>query len=412
MPLSALDHVVTTPDDEILHLLQLINQVPEAQLNEKVDPAFSLLRTMYDHDGPDFLTLRRLLGQASVRSGLNPSARCLLAGIISQRWDTFTLSGNLYLSGLRSANPELREKARKKLIGFIQPAHIPALIELLPTPGPNVLAYSVLQEATGQHLDPSMKTWRAWWIKGGSKVDLVGHLLDDTRTQLTTRGVHGFEQDRFWFLPNGVSDARVPYEKRPGREQTTISDWNNWVNTDVRRYADEWTAAKPIVERILHQPDPRVNKFFESLVSDPGMGDYASVVLAWRTSNDSLGAITSAYPTLPTVGRALARGSLGDKMALVDLLRMIESHQNDPPSYKIMDEGARILMGSVRTVGILPAEQAYALLCHTDFGFEVAMTPKEKKRAYKLAKSWLNANVKHVSLDHRRGYYTTTPSTL
>ena len=122
-------------EDAVLKAVQLINQIPEDQLNETSDPAFSILRTLYDQDGPDFLTLRKVLGQASVRSGLNPSAECLLAGVISQRWDTFTLSGNLYLAGLKSANADLRDKARKKLVCFIQTAHIPVLIDLLKVPG-------------------------------------------------------------------------------------------------------------------------------------------------------------------------------------------------------------------------------------------------------------------------------------
>src|SRR5689334_2539641 len=78
---------------DVLKNIQLLNQVPEAQLNDKADPGFSILRALNDQDGPDFLTLRKLLGEAKVRSTLNPSTKCLLAGVISQRWDTFILSG-------------------------------------------------------------------------------------------------------------------------------------------------------------------------------------------------------------------------------------------------------------------------------------------------------------------------------
>src|SRR5690242_9358867 len=98
------------PDQEpaILQDIQRLNAAPPAELNDKVDPAFSILRDLYDKDGPDFLTLRKLLGQADVRGSLNPSAKGILAGVISQRWDTFALSGNLYLASLRSPNAEIR----------------------------------------------------------------------------------------------------------------------------------------------------------------------------------------------------------------------------------------------------------------------------------------------------------------
>jgi hypothetical protein len=115
---SALSFAEPVADHEeaVLKQIQLLNQVPEEQLSEKTDPGFSILKTIYDQDSPDFLTLRKLLGKAPIRAGLNPSARCLLAGVISQRWDTFALSGNLYLSGLKSANPDLRDKADRKSV--------------------------------------------------------------------------------------------------------------------------------------------------------------------------------------------------------------------------------------------------------------------------------------------------------
>ena len=385
--------------------LDLLNQIPEEQLNEKIDPAFSILRSLYDQDGPDFLNLRALLGKADVRAHLNPSARCVLADVISQRWDTFSLSGSLFLSGLQSKNPELRDNARKKLIYFIQPAHIPALIDLLKVPGPNVLAYEVLQEATGQNIDPSVKPWQKWWQKTKGKVDVVGHLINDTRARLKGHQVHAFDQDRFWYLPDGVDDAQVQFSKRPESEQQKISDWRNWVRQDVKLYADDWSDPKAVLDRLIHQPDPRVNKYLETLVPDPGYGDYASVVLAWRSSAGSLPIILSAWTSHPTPGRALARGSLGDKESLVDLLKMVENHQSQPLSYKIMDDDTRNLLTSLRTVGVVSAEQAFKLLCHQNFEFESANTPKAKKKVYKAAKAWLMDNASKLKLDRRRGYY-------
>ena len=397
---------VANSEESVLKQIQMLNQIPEDQLSEKTDPGFSLLRSIYDQDGPDFLTLRKLLGKADVRSGLNPSAKCLLAGVISQRWDTYTLSGNLYLAGLRSANPDLRDKARKKLVGYIQPAHIPVLIDLLKVPGPNVLAYEILQEVTGQHIDPTVKRWQTWWARGGSKVDLISHMIADTQTQLANHTVHAFDQEHFWYLPGGLKDSQVPYAKRPSEEQTKVSDWNNWANTDVKRFVDDWTTNKPILDRIIHQPDPRVSKFLESLVTDPGEGDYASVVLAWRSSAGSLEAIRAASQASPTVGRILARGSLGDTTALNDLLKIIERNQAEPLTYKIMDDDVRGLLTTLRTVGVIPAEQAFELLAHNKFDFDAATTPKEKKKAFKKAREWLKANASRLVLDRRRGFYT------
>src|SRR5262249_31459533 len=149
-------------------------------------------------------------------------------------------------------------------------------------------------------------------------------------------------------------------------------------NQDVKKFADDWTQIKPIIDRVIHQPSPNVNKFLETLVADPGIGDYASVVLAWRASGDSLDAIRAAYTATPTVGRALARGSLGDRTALEDLLKMLAPHQEQPMSYKIMDDDARNFLNNLRPVGVVSAEQAYELLCHTSFDFESATTAKEK----------------------------------
>ena len=398
--------VPSDPEAAVLKKIQLLNQVPEDQLSERVDPGFSLLRSLYDQDGPDFLTLRRILGKASVRSSLNPSTKCLLAGVISPRWDTFTLSGNLYLAGLKSANADLRDKARKKLANFIQPSHIPVLIALLKVPGPNVLAYDILQEVTGQRIDPTVKSWQAWWAKNGKKADLVGQLIQNTRSQVVSRIVHPFDQERLWYLPPGVTDTLVTYAHRPAAEQTRISDWNAWVNTDVKHYIDDWAVNKPILDRIIHQPDPRVNAYLETLVADPGMGDYASVVLGWRSSSASVEAIRSASQAAPTVGRLLARGSLGDKTVLEELLRIIERHQSEPLTYRIMDDDARAMLTTLRTVGVIPAEQAFELLSHINFDFETAATAKEKKKAYKKAKTWLKDNEASLILDRRRGFYT------
>ncbi len=407
---SALPVRVSADDAALVKELQLINQIPEEQLNEKTDPAFSILRSLYDQDGPDFLNLRSLLGKADIRSHLNPSARCVLADIISQRWDAFSLSGSLFLAGLQSKNADLREKARRKLICFIQPAHIPALIELLRIPGPNVLAYEVLQEVTGQSIDPTVKPWQKWWQKTKGKVDVVGHVLNDTRTRLKGSPVDAFDQDRFWYAPDGIGDVRIPFGKRSESEQQKISDWTNWIRSDVKRYADEWTVPKQILDRLVHQPDPRVNKYLETLVTDPGYGDYASVVLAWRSSAGSLPVIQSAWKSYPTAGRALARGSLGDKEALTDLLQLVEKHLSQPLSYKIMDDDARNLLTNLRTVGVVPAEQALKLLCHQNFEFESADTPKAKKKVYKTAKAWLMKNAARLKLDRRRGYYTVATS--
>ena len=349
--------------------------------------------------------MRKLLGQATVRSGLNPSVKCLLAGVISQRWDTFTLSGNLYLAGLKSANADLRDKARKKLVSFIQPAHIPVLIDLLKVPGPNVLAYDVLREVTGQHIDPTVKAWQVWWAKDGKKVDLVGHLINDTRAKVAGQPIHAIDQERFWYVPKGISDTQTSYAHRSSAEQTLISDWNAWVNTDVKQYVDDWTANKPILDRITHQPDPRVNTYLVSLTTDPGMGDYASVILAWRSDKGALEAIRSASLATPTVGRILARGSIGDESALEELLRIIEKHQSDLLTYKIMNDDSRAMLSTLRTVGVVSAEQAFELLAHTNFEFESTTTPKEKKKAFQKAKSWLKDNAAHLKLDGHRGFY-------
>lgn len=408
-PTPAETGTAAAPEDAqtaLLKQLQLLNQVPQDEVNERTDPGFSILRSMYDLDGPDFLMLRKLLGMATVRSRLNPSAKCILAGIISQRWDTFSLSGNLWLAGLRSPNEDLRNKARKRLVGFIQPAHISELIELLSTPGANVPAYEILQEVTGKKFDPSIKVWRKWWTKQHNHVDIVGHLLRDTGAQLRAHDVSPFDQEKFWYLPESIGDAHIPYAKRSSREQSTISSWNDWANTEVKRYVDQWSSSKPILDRITHQPDPRVNKFLEKLVNDPGYGDYASVVLAWRSSAASLPAIQAAYQQQPTVGRALARGSLGDKTALGDLLKIMEKHRDQPLSFNIMDDNVRLYVQTLHTVAVIPAEQAFELLTHHVFGFDAAVTRSQKKKAFQAAEKWLKAHENELTFDRRREYFS------
>src|SRR6185312_3497247 len=320
------------------------------------------------------------------------------------RWDTFMISGNLWLGALQSPNLELRSKARRKLVIFIQPAHIPELINLLPQPGPNVPAYEILQEVTGQTLDPSIKSWRAWWARTHGRVDLVGHLLNDTRRQIAQRPISPLDADRLWYAPGHLSDTRAKPDERPAAEQALVNSWNDWVHQDVKRYVNDWSAAKPVIDRVTHQPDLRVNKLLEALCADPGYGDYTSVVLAWRQSLASLPVLQAAYERMPTVGRALARGALGDKTALKDLLRLIEKNP-EPLSTALMDDETRSYAEFLHTVGSLPAEQAFELLSHHAFGLASASTRSEKKKALKKAEAWLHENESSLSLDKRRGYY-------
>lgn len=404
--LLVLPHAAHAAEDrKILTYINRLNQISEEQISDKTDPAYSLLRSIYDEDGPDFSSLRRLLGKAEVRSRLNPSVRCVFAGVISQRWDAFELSGSLYLSGLKSRNPDLRDKARRKMAAFIQTKHVPELIELLNVPGPNVLAYEILKEATGQPISPSVPAWRKWWKLYGGKVDVTGHLLKVTRARLKQTRIHPFDQERFWYLPEGIKDAQMPFARRPERDQDAISSWNNWAMRDVRRFVDDWTDVKEVLDRVVHHPDPRVNKYLETLVTDPGYGDYASVLLAWRSSRNSLPILQMASRSQPTVGRILAIGTLGDRTSLEKLLQVMERHQTQPLSYKIMDDQTRNYLPALRTVGIFPAEQAFELLCHRNFDFTSAYTMKEKKAAFKEAKSWLRANASKMTFDRRRGYF-------
>src|SRR5207245_2752991 len=121
---------------------------------------------------------------------------------------------------------------------------------------------------------------------------------------------------------DGISHATGRLDKRPLAEQDAIAHWNEWANTDVKNYANDWERYKPMFERVVHQPDPRVGAYLISLTTDPGFGDYASVVLAWRGHPDADKPIRQAYAQWPTVGRALAIGALGDKESLQDLLKI------------------------------------------------------------------------------------------
>ncbi|MFA5975427.1 MAG: hypothetical protein WC859_04595 [Elusimicrobiota bacterium] len=391
-------------EDAILHQVRLLNQIPEDQLSDRNDPGFSIIKTIYDEDAPDFLTLRKVLGKARVRASLTPSAKAVLAEIISQRWDTFTLSGNLWLSALQSPNAELRDKARQHLVAFIQKPHIPVLIDLLRKPGANQPAYEILREVTGQSIEPTPKKWQSWWAKASRKADLVGHVLKDTRMQILQQHIAGFDQERFWYLPDDVKKANQGYSSRPLAEQTLVTRWSEWVEADVKQYVDEWSLVKPILDRLIHQPDPRVNKFFEQLLEDPGMGDYAAIVLAWRGGEASLPAIQAAYQRFPTVGRALGRGSLGDKMALRDLLGLIEK-KGAPLSFYMMDDNARSYAKTLHTVGVISAEQSFELLAHHVCDFRDVDTRREKKKAIKKAKQWLDKNWDKLTFDRRRRYF-------
>lgn len=388
----------------ILKHIRLLNQIPEEQLDEKRDPAFSIIRSLYDVDGPDFLELRKLVGQATIRQTMTPSTKSVVAGILSNRWDSFTLAGNLWLASLGSPNQDIRNKARKKLVQFIQPAHVPALIEMLAIPKSNIQVYQVLWEVTGQKLDPNVKTWRAWWVKGQKWVDIIGHLLKTTKEGIVQKPIGAFDQPRFWYIPEALSDASTPYAQRSPKEQMMVTQWNNWASQEVRRFVESWRQVKPVVDRITHQPDPRVNRFLEALSKHAGYGDYASVVLAWRSNAASLPVLQESYSHYPTVSRALARGTLGDKNALKDLLQMIED-QPHPLSFSIMDDDARASMGTLRTLGIIPAEQAFELLVHQVFDFDGASTRSEKKKAIQKARKWLHKNFDDLTLDRRRGYY-------
>src|SRR5258708_39281962 len=107
---------------------------------------------------------------------------------------------------------------------------------------------------------------------------------------------------------------------------------------------------------------------------------------------------------MPTVSRVLARGSLGDRVALVDLLRMIGKNPR-PLSYNIMEDSVRTYAQTLHTLGILPAEQAFELLTHHVFDFDSAATAAEKSKAIKKARAWLTDHAQGLTFYRRRGYY-------
>jgi hypothetical protein len=395
---------LTGNDAKVYDLLQSLNKIPEDQLNEKTAPAAGYLDDLSDLDGPDYASLKRVMGRADVRGPINPSLKGVLAGLLSNRFDCFKLAGNLWLAALRSPNPDTRAKARIRLVEFIQPAHIPALINLLKVPGPNVLAFEILEEVTGQHLDPSVKAWQVWWKKTHGKVDVVGHLMNDTRKTIVQAHLAPIIQARFWYLPDGVKEARVPLAKRSAEEQALIGQWDDWVAVDVKRFVEDFSEIKPLMDRLIHQPDPRVTRFLEKLSPDPAYGDYASVLLAWRKDQSGLAVIQKAYNDNASIGRALARGSLGDKTALTDLLKAVEEHRQ-PLSYGLMTDPLQPMEVFLRTVGIVPAEQAFELLAHQVFGLKTANTRAEKKKAFRKAEKWLHANFNSLQFDAAHGYF-------
>lgn len=395
-------------DDKEVRLLALIhdlNQIPQGQLSEKVDPALGILRSMYDLDGPAFQLLRKLLGTADVRAPLNPSARAVFAGLLSQRWDSFTLAGNLWLGALSSENPEYRLRARQRLPGFIQPAHIPALIHWLKKPGAGVVAYEVLKDVTAQGFAPEPKDWQSWWKNAGGRFDFAGTLLHGVQLDVARYRVRTFAQEAFWYLPDGVKRSDTPYDQRSSYEQVLISHWNDWVGNDVRNFTEDMQVAKPLLERVIHHDDSRILPFLTDLLKDPGLGDYAAKVLAWRGSQAALEPLKQGYRQAPSPGKALARGLLGDKDALRDLLDLMEKHPQ-PLSYGIMDANARNYADLLPGHGILSAEQAFERLVNKSFGLLEAKRKKEKRAAVSKAKRWLKKRYDKLVFDQTRGVFS------
>jgi hypothetical protein len=385
-------------------ILQGLNQIPESQLTDKAGQIHTLLEALRAEDGPEYLILRRLLARADIRKELNPGVKGLLAGILSQRWDAFTLAGNLWLAALRSTNVDLQVRARQQLVHFIQPTHVPVLIDLLKTPGPNVLAYEILQEVTGRNIEPTPKLWLSLWNKNRGKIDVVGRVLNQSRLQLRQLHIRPFEESAFWYVPEGVSRANTPYAKRSTDEKNAVGHWADAAKADANWYLDQWAIAKPLFDRIVHQPDPRVGGYLRSLAKDPGFGNYVAVVLAWRGDAASIKLIDDAYAQEPSVGRALALGSMGDKNAVQDLLKMIETRKQ-PLSFGLMDETLQSHAARLPALGIIPAEQAFELLTHQNFGLSAAVTAGEKRKSYGKALRWLADNFAALKLDRKRGYY-------
>ncbi len=385
--------------------IRRLNDVPEAMINDRTEPTRSFLLMIHESDAPAYSGLRRILAEAPVRASLNPTTKAVFAGILSDRYDTFTLAGNLWLAALRSANPDYQARARQRLVGFIQPAHIPILIDMLKVPGASVQACEVLRDVTGQSFGPAWKTWMDWWKRKKGKVDVSGHVLEVARAQLREAKLHSVDIEKYWYLPEKINDAGIVYSRRSRVEQRIITRWNQWANRDVRRYVNDWGSVKPLFENIVHQRDERVDIFLRELVSDQDFGDYAGIALAWRGDAASLGSVQKAYAQNPTPSLALARGSMGDKKALDDLLQMIQEQRN-PLSLNIMDRNARAYADFLRTIGVVPAEQAFQLLTHRNFGFETACTRGEKERAAKLAERWLHKKEKYLVFNKNGSYFS------
>jgi len=402
-PLSAEDRAV-------LKQIELLNNIPEAELNESVDPTLSVMRAIIDLDSPEYLRVRKLAAIPAVRGPLTPGARALLAELISPRWDAYNIAGSLWLAALRTPNTDLRSKAQKKFLQFVEGVHVPELIRLLSDPIARNPAHDILKEITGQSFSPDPKVWNAWLTKRKGALDIVGVLIQETRVQVSAHPIPAFDHDRLWYVPDGVRDKALSFKDRSPQEQELIQQWNNWADTQVHLYIDSWTQIKPALERITHHPDPRVNQYLETLLDDPAYGDYAAIVLAWRQSVDSLSALRTSYATYQTVARALARGSLGDTDALVNLLQMIDHSALRPLSYGIMEDEVRSRVSTLKSVGVLPAEEAFELLCHRNFGFASAETGKDKRKRFEKARTWLKTNARNLIFDSRRGYFTVVKS--
>jgi hypothetical protein len=398
--------LVPSAHTKTYELLQALNRLPQNQLLEKSGPIFSIMEGLRAEDGPEYLKLRALLARTDIRKIMNPGAKGLLAGLLVQRWDAFALTGNLWLAALQSTNSEIQTRARKQLVNFIQPAHLPVLIHLLKTPGPNVIAYEILQEVTGLNTEPNPKLWEALWNKGNNKLDVVGRVLNQSRLQLRQLHVRPFDQSTFWYLPEDISRANVPYRKRSIAEQNVIGHWADSSKAEAGIYLDQWETAKPLFDRLVHQPDPRVGAYLRSLVRDPGFGDYVSIVLAWRGDTSAIKVIEETYAQEPSVGKALALGTLGDKNAVQDLLKMIEAKKM-PLSFGIMDDTMQGFAARLPPLGVIPAEQAFELLTHQRFGLTTAVTAREKRKSYNKALRWLADHFMTLTIDKKRGYYVT-----
>ncbi len=400
VPASALSE----SENALYEQVRLLNQIPDEQLDDQVDPTLSILRKIYDQDGPLYPYLKKLLGRADVRGPLRPGTKAVLASLLSERWDTFNLSGNLWLAALNSPNVELRRRARQRLVSFIQPAHLPVLINLLKVPGPNIAAYEVLQEVTGQSLEPSVASWKNWWASTHGQMDLVAHLIGNTELFLHSNPVKPFPWQTFWYVPENIRNTSDAYAKRSEKEQMAVSQWNQTARGDAKHFLDQWGIVKPALDHVKHQPDERVTAFFEKLLSDPGLGDYASVILAWRGSKASLKVIQDAYAQYPSPGRALGRGSLGDATVFGDLLKLIEQSPL-PLSQGIMDQNLHATVDGLRATGQLSAEQVFEFLTRQDFGLVSAATKSERKKAVKAARRWYEQNASNLIYDATRGTF-------